>query len=170
MKLQGKLADVNIDYKTNKKKLTFLINNNINTLEEIENIDLLDIEVKKHRNKRRINANNYAWELITQIGDMLRKSKDEVYVEILKKYGQSQMISVYDYIDVSKFVKYYEEAGESKLNGKLFKHYKVYTGTSEYDTKEMSIFVDGVVQDAKELGIVTDTPEQIAKYKEMWGK
>ena len=168
MKLQGKLVDVSIDYKTNKKKLTFLINNNITSLDEIENAELLDIDAKKHKNKRRINANNYAWELITHIGDILSKSKEEVYLEMLKKYGQSQMISVYDYIDVSKFLKYYEEVGESKLNRKVFKHYKVYTGTSEYDTKEMSIFIDGIVDEAQELGIVTDTPEQIARYKEEW--
>lgn len=168
MKLQGKLADVSIDYATKKPKLTFLINNNINSLEEIENVDLLDIEAKKHRNKRRINANNYAWEIISQIGNILSKSKEEIYLEMLKRYGQSQMISVYADIDVSKFLKYYEEAGESELNNKLFKHYKVYTGTSEYDTKEMSIFIDGVVQEAQELGIVTDTPEQIARYKEAW--
>lgn len=170
MKLQGKLLDASIDFSSKKAKLTFLINNNINTLEEIENVELLDIEAKKHREKRRLNANNYAWKIITEIGDILRKSKEDVYYEMLKKYGQSQMISVYDFVDVSKFLKYYEEAGESELNGKLFKHYKVYTGTSEYDTREMSIFIDGVVQDAQELGIVTDTPEQISRYKEMWGK
>ncbi len=168
MKLTGKLIDTSIDFSTRKPKLTFLINNNITSMEEIENVDLLDIEAKKHREKRGLNANNYAWEIITQIGNVLGKSKEEVYLEMLKKYGQSQMISVYDYIDVSKFLKYYEEAGESLLNGKLFKHYKVYTGTSEYDTKEMSIFIDGVVEDAKELGISTDTPEQIARYKEAW--
>lgn len=168
MKLTGKLIDTSIDFATRKPKLTFLINNNINSLDELENVDLLDIEAKKHREKRGLNANNYAWEIITQIGNVLGKSKEEVYLEMLKKYGQSQMISVYDYIDVSKFLKYYEEAGESLLNGKLFKHYKVYTGTSEYDTKEMSIFIDGVVEDAKELGISTDTPEQIARYKEAW--
>ena len=168
MKLTGKLIDTSIDFITRKPKLTFLINNNITSIEELENVDLLDIEAKKHREKRGINANNYAWKIITQIGNVLGKSKEEVYLEMLKKYGQSQMISVYDYIDVSKFLKYYEEAGESLLNGKLFKHYKVYTGTSEYDTKEMSIFIDGVVEDAKELGIPTDTPEQIARYKEAW--
>lgn len=168
MQLQGKLADVSIDDATKKPKITFLINNNINSLEEIENADLLDIEAKKHRKKRRPNANNYAWAIITQIGNILSKSKEEIYWEMLKRYGQSQMISVYADIDVSRFLKYYEEAGESTLNNKLFKHYKVYTGTSEYDTKEMSIFIDGVVQEAQELGIVTDTPEQIARYKEAW--
>ena len=57
MKLQGKLADVSIDFATKKPKITFLINNQINSLEEIENVELLDIEAKKHRNKRSLDAN-----------------------------------------------------------------------------------------------------------------
>ena len=41
-------------------------------------------------------------------------------------------------------------------------------GTSEYSTKEMSVFLDGIISECQELGIETDTPEQIAKYKEEW--
>jgi hypothetical protein len=67
-------------------------------------------------------------------------------------------------------VKYFEEAGESTLNGKLFKHYKVFKGSSEFDTQEMSIFIDGIVNEAKNLGIQTDTPDQIAKMKALWGE
>ena len=36
----------------------------------------------------------------------------------------------------NKFVKYFEEVGESQLNGKLFKHYRVYQGSSEFDTNQ----------------------------------
>jgi hypothetical protein len=46
----------------------------------------------------------------------------------------------------------------------------VYKGSSEFDTKEMSIFIDGIVSEAKELGIQTDTPDQIAKMKALWGE
>lgn len=41
-------------------------------------------------------------------------------------------------------------------------------GTSEYDTKEMSVFIDGVVSEAKELGIQTETPEEIERLKALW--
>ena len=30
--------------------------------------------------------------------------------------------------------------------------------------------VDGAIEEAKELGIQTDTPEQLARYKEEWSK
>jgi hypothetical protein len=87
---------------------------------------------------------------------------------MLKRYGQSEIISVLAHIPIFEYVKYCEEAGESSLNGKLFKYYRVYKGSSEFDTREMSIFIDGIVSEAKELDIPTDTPEQIARIISLW--
>lgn len=125
-------------------------------------------EVKEYKEKRSLNANNYAWKLITEIANVMRLSKEEVYIEMLKLYGKSEMVSVLADIDVSKYFKYYSEAGESILKGKKFKHYKVYMGSSEMNTKQMSILIDGIVQEAKQLDIETMTPEQLGRLKEEW--
>ncbi len=127
-------------------------------------------EVKEYKEKRSLNANNYAWKLITEIADVMRMSKEEVYLEMLKIYGKSEMVSVLADIDVSKYFKYYAEAGESILNGKKFKHYKVYMGSSEMNTKQMSILIDGIVQEAKQLDIETMTPSELSRLKEEWNK
>lgn len=95
-------------------------------------------------------------------------SKEEVYLKMLENYGQSEMISIVADVDVTGYFKYYKLAGSSELNGKVFNHYIIYKGTSEYNTKEMSIFIDGVVQEAKQLGIDTRTPEQIEELKRLW--
>ena len=89
---------------------------------------------------------------------------------MLKEYGQSEMISVKAYIPINEYVKYCEEAGESTLNGTLFKHYKVYKGSSEFTKEEMAIFLDGVVAEAKDLNIDVRTPDEIAKLKNLWGE
>jgi hypothetical protein len=34
----------------------------------------------------------------------------------------------------------------------------------------MSIFIDGVVSEAKDLGIQTETPNQLAEMKARWGE
>lgn len=125
-------------------------------------------EIKEYKEKRSLNANNYAWKLITEIGNVLRKSKEEVYLQMLKDYGQQEMVSVLSSIDPKGFFKYYEKAGISMLNDKEFTHYRIFKGTSEYDTKEMSIFIDGVVQEAKQLGIETKTPEEMERLKRLW--
>ncbi len=125
-------------------------------------------EVKEYREKRSLNANNYAWKLIMEIANVMKVSKEEVYIEMLKIYGQSEIVSVLADIDVSKYFKYYSEAGESILNGRKFKHYKVYMGSSEMNTKQMSILIDGIVQEAKQLDIETMTPEQLSRLKKEW--
>ena len=125
-------------------------------------------KIEEYKEKRSLNANNYVWKLITEIGNILRKSKEEVYIQMLKDYGQSEVISIASSISPKGYFKYFEEIGRSTLNGKEFVHYKIYKGTSEYDTKEMSIFIDGVVQEAEQLGIETKTPKQLEELKRMW--
>lgn len=168
MKLTGKLADISKDFITNKLKITFYINQQLDDFEEIENVELLDIEAKKHRNKRSLDANAYAWKIITEMADSLRRNKDEVYQDKLFEYGQVMMVPTKKGEKPDGFFKYYRFFQDGILNGKECDWYKVAKGSSDFDSKEMGIFIDGIVQDAKELGIVTDTPEQIAMYKEAW--
>ena len=44
----------------------------------------------------------------------------------------------------------------------------MFKGSSEYDTREMSIFIDGIVSEAQGLGIDTRTPEELAEMKSLW--
>lgn len=125
-------------------------------------------EVKLYRKKRSNNANGYAWHLLNEMSNVLRASKDDIYVQMLKRYGQSEMVSVLSDIDVSGYFKYYEPIANTTLQGKEFTHYRVYKGSSEYDTREMSIFIDGIVSEAKELNIETMPESEIERLKELW--
>lgn len=127
-----------------------------------------DVKIDKHREKRSLNANAYLWKLVTEIGNVLNKSKEEVYLQMLIDYGQSEMVSILSEIDVKGYFKYYKLAGTSILNGKKFNHYKIYKGSSEYDTKEMSILLNGVVQEAKNLGIKTKDDIELERLVEEW--
>ena len=127
-----------------------------------------EFEIKEYKPKRSRNANNYAWNLITKIADVLRLDKEEVYLDMLKHYGQSEMVSVLSEIDVKGYFKYYEKVGETVLNGKEFSHYKIFKGSSEYTTSEMNIFISGIVQEAEQLDIETLTPIEIEKLKQAW--
>lgn len=126
-------------------------------------------EVKEHREKRSRNANAYAWVLIGKIADVSRASKEEVYFDMLKHYGQCEVVSVSSAINVAGYFKYYEEMGKSELNGKEFTHYKVFKGSSEFDSREMAILIDGIISEAEQLEIETLPPSEVARLKEMWG-
>jgi hypothetical protein len=171
MKVTGKIVGANIDFRTNKPTLTLEVNerNDFESIvDDLKDKDKLSIEIKAYRQHRSLNANAYCWVLIGKIADVVRAGKDEVYLKCLKRYGQSELISVLSHVPIGNYLKYYEEAGESKLNGKMFTHYRVYKGSSEFDTREMSIFIDGVVSEAKDLGIQTETPNQLAEMKARW--
>ncbi|MDD4279933.1 MAG: hypothetical protein PHX74_09395 [Candidatus Sumerlaeales bacterium] len=132
----------------------------------------IDAEIKKWREKRSLSANAYAWGLITQIAQSMTPpmNKEEVYVEMLKRYGQGGFISIQadKASDVTRAFDYYVQKGEGEVNGKNFLHYMVYIGSSKYNTKEMSVFISGIVEEAKDLGIETLTPQELERMKGEW--
>lgn len=121
--------------------------------------------IKEFKEKRSLDQNAYAWKLITEIGNILRKSKEEVYLQMLKDYGQNEIVSILSSINPSGYFKYYEAIGTGIVNNKEFTHYKIFKGSSEFDRKEMNIFIDGIVQECNQLGIETLTPDEIAQLK-----
>ena len=44
-----------------------------------------------------------------------------------------------------------------------------YEGSSKYDTAEMARFIDGIVQECEELGIETESPDELVRMKREWG-
>lgn len=122
-------------------------------------------EIKEHKEKRTLTQNAYMWSLINEIGNRMRMSKEEVYFEMIKDYSQSMLVTIKADIDVSKFFKYYEFERETKINGVEFKIYKVYEGSSQMNKDEFRVLLDGIIQEAEQLGICTLTPVEINKLR-----
>lgn len=122
-------------------------------------------EVKEYKEKRSLTQNAYAWKLITELGNVLHKSKEDIYKVMLRDYGQSVIVSISEEVDMKKFFKYYEILGTGYVDGRKFKHIKFYKGSSEFDTREMSIFIDGIIQECEEQGIPTLTKDEIERLR-----
>ena len=170
--LTGKIKDISADVRSGRVSLTLSINEKHNVMQcydKLKECEKLSVKIDKYRDKRSLDANAYAWKLMTEIGNVMRADKELIYRMMLVRYGQRETISVQAHISIAGFIKYYDEIGESETNGKLFKHYYVYKGSSEFDTREMAVFIDGIVDEAKELGIPTETPNELAKMKSLWG-
>lgn len=119
-------------------------------------------EIKEYKPKRSLSQNSYAWVLINELANKMRLSKEEVYIGLLEDYSQCLMIPVEKGKKPNGYFKYYKYIATTSINGKEADYYKVFKGSSEFDTEEMSIFLDGIIQECKQLGIETMTPEQIA--------
>lgn len=84
----GTIQNIAKDYKDNK----IIVSIKLESSSELENIeklaeDKLDIDIKKHRNKRSLDANSYMWQLLQKLADVLETSKDELYLIMLGRYG-----------------------------------------------------------------------------------
>lgn len=122
-------------------------------------------EIKEHKEKRTLTQNAYMWSLINEIGNRTNVSKEQVYLQMLKDYSQVTLITVRAEIDVNKFFKYFEFVRECKISNVPFKIYKVYEGSSQMDKKEFKVLLNGVIQEAQQLGIPTMTPNEIEKLR-----
>ena len=122
-------------------------------------------EIKEHKEKRSLSQNAYAWKLINEIGNKISKSKEEIYLQMLKDYGQHEVISMLSTINPNGYFKYYEVIGTGIVNDKEFTHYKIFKGSSEFNTLEMKIFIDGVIQEATQLGIPTITEKELESMR-----
>ena len=125
-------------------------------------------EIEQKRKKRSNDANALCWKLCTEIANVLRADKDSIYLDMLKKYGQSDIVSVLSSVAVKGYFKYYDEFGKGTVNGKEFTHYKVYKGSSEYDTREMSILIDGIIDEAKALDIEVISEREKSLLLQEW--
>lgn len=125
-------------------------------------------EVKEHKNKRSLDANAYYWVLVNKIAEALNQSKDFVHRSMLKQYGETYSLLLPAEYNITGLIKYYEEESTIKKGDKLFKSYKAYLPSSEMNTKQMSVLIDGVVFEAKSMDIETMTPNQIEELKASW--
>lgn len=120
-------------------------------------------ELKEQKAKRSLSQNAYAWKLINELANKVGISKDDMYMKMLRSYGQSEVISMLSSINPNGYFKYFDAIGTGAINNKEFTHYRIYKGSSEYDSKEMTILIDGIIQECESVGIPTLTKNEIER-------
>lgn len=166
------MSDVSRDM-NGKVRLTFTLESEPN-LEEIEGRDLR-IKTAVWREKRSLDANGYLWVLCSAMAEYDGTlSRQEVYEVMLREYGTLQTDSNGNYIvitvpsktDVNVIAGHWLHHKRS-YDGK-HDSYLMIKGSSDYDTKEMSRLLNGVVAEAKLMGILVETPAEIERMKAAW--
>lgn len=129
-----------------------------------------DCEIKQHREKRSKNANDYSWVLQDKIAKALNRSLSEIHEQMVLDYGvlETYSIKAEAFQSAKRLFDYFKILGESEANGSQFIHVRAGIGTHLYDTKEMATFIDGVVQEAQQLGIETKTPAELEELMSLW--
>lgn len=132
------------------------------------------IEVKKWTDGRSLAANAYAWTLMDKIAVKQQISKTEVYRQYVKEIGgNNDVVCVIDKA-VDRFCERWERQGmgwvtdvePSRIDGCT--NVRVYYGSSTYDREQMARLIELIVQDCKELGIDTMTPQERESLLNDW--
>lgn len=145
--------------------------NNLDKLNKICNADSKKtFELKKKSNKRSLNGNAAMWVLLNEMATKLHTSKDELYLEMLDRYG------VFTHVVVKPDAVYrvkqewrtVREIGKVSINGKTGVQLQCYYGSSQYDQNEFSILLDGIISEAAELDIHLISQEERNSYINNW--
>lgn len=121
----------------------------------------IDVEIKRHREKRSLTANSFCWALCNDIGKALKPPipKEEVYRKAIRDVGEYEPFPVKESA-VERFQQRWADKGtgwfvdvvdNSKLPG--YKLVFAYYGSSTYDSKQMAVLIDYLVDDAEQLGL-----------------
>lgn len=180
MKFTGRLKEPLIDYATGRLTILFEpVEDFRQTYEELKDKDKLSFEVKPYRKKRSLDSNAYFHVLVGKIADVLTISKARCKNILIGRYGQPELlddgseavmktnISVEEMLEQEQL--HCRCIGSKDEEGTELTFYKIYRGSHTYNSAEMSVLINGTVAEAKDLGIETMTPDQIAEMNQKWG-
>lgn len=178
MNTTGTIEEIAIDYISKKPKITIMLEaqNSVESLEKIKN-DKLSIEIKKYRKQRSLDANAYCWVLCDKIAKELSKdgtvlTKENIYQDGILQIGTFEPMIIEERA-FENFKRIWEKQGlgflvqEVSRKDKCIKVY-CYYGSSTYDSKEMSLLINLLIQLAESLNIETKTEAEIKSLLEQW--
>ena len=151
--------------------MTFEADEDISGQLEAISDKLLTITAKIFRNRRSKDANAYAWVLMQKIAEVLHTDKWSVYLSMLERYGVFTHIIVRPHV-VDRVIEEWrtvKNLGKVTVVGQTGIQLQCYFGSSTYDTREMAVFINGIVSECHEMGIETASPEELERMKREWG-
>ena len=137
-------------------------------------------DAREWKETRSPQQNRYYWVLVTQIANKMRHSKIMHHNLLLRDYGQYVRLGgrlIYAEIpDTEEAERSVLEAEEFHLkptssirsdkNGVPYRTYIQLLGSSTYNTHEMSVLLDGTIQEAEAIGINTLRPSEIERMRQ----
>nr|DAH34018.1 MAG TPA: NinB protein [Caudoviricetes sp.] len=182
MECKGRLITVQKDWRTGKFQVAFEIDDDVSGQVDNINEKELKITAKIWREKRSLDSNAYYWVLLSRLAEHMKISKPCAHNMMLRRYGQNLLIDgIKAYIripDTEKAEKMALEASTyhirptsqtvSGSDGVTYRTYVMLKGSSDYDTREMSELIDGLVSECKECGIETATPEELQRMLDLY--
>ena len=162
----------------NLKAITKLLGGKFQIILEVnQSVDFqpdesLSIEIKKKTKGRSLNANAYFHELNDKLAEVNRITSIAQKNMLLRDYGTLDdeislviMRDDIDYLERSEIHLRPTSETRTGKDGQVGRIYRVIKGSHEYNTKEMSRLINGTVDECKQVGIETLTPDELHRMK-----
>ena len=130
--------------------------------EPTKEFEVSDATKKKRRS---LTQNAYYWVMLNKLAAKLRLPDSEVHKHMLRDYGVCDVFSILDNIPIEGYFRYYDVVGYGYVNGRRFKHVKVYKGSSHMSSTEFARLIDGMREECVLQGIDVATPQEIARMR-----
>ena len=135
----------------------------------------ISAEIKTYRQPRSLDANAYFHVLVNKIAAAQDLSDEEVKRTLVVQYGTVERdedggviaAMLPASVNIDRFYPYTRCYKTVEQNGQTMNCYLFYKHTSDMDSKEMSHLIDGTVYEAKNLGIQTLPPDDLAAMEAM---
>ena len=143
-------------------------------LVESEPLDKL-WDIKEHKAKRSLNQNSYYWALLAKVAEKSSISRNRCHNEMLASYGQDEYVDDrLVYVTIPDNEKAEREAMEAETyhlrptssvmdgnDGMLYRVWVMLRGSHTYNMAEMRRLLEGMIDEAKQLGIETLPEEEL---------
>ncbi len=171
--MKARLHDISVTL-DGKTLLTIEAPESCRTLwDELREHDV-DVSIKRFRKRRSLDANAYAWVLISKLAEKTGEKKAAVYQnEIREVGGACQVVCVQDKaVDALRDgwsrngLGWVTDVIPSKIKGCT--NVILYFGSSIFDSAQMATFIDHIIQDCKAVGIETMPPDELEALLGAW--
>ncbi len=180
MQTTGIITDIGIDYKTRKSKISLLLDTKeIEIVEQLKNENKLNVELKKWRKKRSLDSNAYCWVLCDAIAKKITVAdaivtKEQIYKDAIMHIGTFETMILPEKA-LERWTRIWSNQGIGFLVEEVSRKDKCvkincYYGSSTYDTKEMWLLIQLLIDEAKKQGISTRPQEEIESMMKEWDK
>lgn len=175
----GRLVDLKVDYYHKKAYATFEVNEEPRGLEELKDTDL-KLKIARKKGVRSLDSNDYFHVLNRKLAQRLKKSEAYMKNELLARYGQKEFLDEMEehpailttQIAPEDFMKkefLHVSCCDIRVKGETtWYSYYVLRGSHTYNSAEMARLIQGTIEDCKEQGIETATPDELARMQALW--
>ena len=175
----GRLVELRRDYRQMKYLITFETHEDVARIDELNDCEL-KLKIARKKDIRSLDSNDYFHVLNRKLAQVLGYSEPYMKNELLGRYGQKEFLD--DFGEHPATIT--TQLSPEKMMQNEFLHvqcfdirvknettwysYYVLRGSHTYSSEEMARLIKGTIEDCKEQGIETATPDELAKMAMLW--